>query len=80
MKREIYYCDICKQEINTPRLAENIQVTFTTEQNEGRATTPYLGIVKIDICDGCKTEIIQGSHVFATGAMGYNKYSFAHPK
>ena len=77
MKKEIYYCDICGEESGAPRKNEgNIQVIFTTEQDEGRVTKPYFETVLIDWCEQCRYKALQGNAIFAEGAMGYNKYFF----
>ena len=78
MKKEIYMCDICGEEAGAPRKGDDTprQVIFTTEQNEGRATKPYFDYVKIDWCEQCRMKALGGCAIFATGAMGYNKYEF----
>lgn len=77
MKKEIYYCDICKEESGAPRNGEGkVQVIFTTEQNEGRSTRPYFEIVDINWCEQCRYKALQGNAIWATGAMGYNEYRF----
>ena len=78
MKKEIWYCDICKEESGAPRKGEGqVQVIFTTEQNEGRATKPYLEMVNIDWCEQCRNKVLSGQALFAKGAMGYNDYYFS---
>ncbi len=77
MKKEIYMCDICEEEAGAPRKGDGqVQVIFTTEQNEGRTTKPYFELVKIDWCEQCRHKALQGNVIFAEGAMGYNKYYF----
>lgn len=81
MKKEVYTCDIngCnnqgnKTEINT---GKKVQVIFTTEQTEGRSTSPYLEIDNIDICPSCLEILIkEGRYIHADGAQGHNKYYF----
>lgn len=81
MKKEIteYTCDICGKNIpeTYPHLIQqSIQVMFTTEQTEGRPVTPYLSMCKIDICIDCRNHLIKGNYIFASGAMGHNRYYF----
>ena len=79
MKQVNYICDICKKG-NCIHHDFELQVIFITEQNEGRNSKPYLETVKIDLCEECISKILNGQSVFASGAMGYNKYYFAKPK
>ena len=52
-----------------------MDVVFTTEQNEGRTTSPYIDREKIELCDTCRNIILMDRKmVEAQGAMGYNKY------
>lgn len=78
MKREVYSCDICKNEYEKDkiRIETRIQIIFTTEQTEGRGVSPYLTDKKIDICDVCFERILNGQAVFANGAQGCNTYYF----
>lgn len=76
MKTEHYTCDIGNCNNEAALKSFELQVIFTTEQNEGRGTEPYLSTVKIDLCKGCYEQIVSGNYVFATGAMGHNEYSF----
>lgn len=64
-------CDLCSKE--TKEYTEvNYPVLFFTEQNEGRATTPYISQQKMDLCPSCldKAVVIHGR-----GAQGWNKYT-----
>jgi len=74
MKKEIYSCDVCKKETEVKK--ERIQVIFTTEQDEGRSTEPYLSDQNIDICKDCKKTVLEGKYIYASGAMGFNEYWF----
>lgn len=78
MKKEIYICDLCKEEIRSPRKGEKkVQVIFTTEQEQGiTIKQPYFELVDLDWCEQCKTKALNGKAIFASGAMGYNKYYF----
>lgn len=77
MRKEHYICDICKKEGNKiTNHGQKMTVVFTTEQNEGRSTEPYFDTVVIDICEPCRTKLIEGKMLFASGAMGYNDYRF----
>lgn len=68
-------CDVCKKETSGDKF--DIQVIFTTEQNEGNSCEHYLENKKLNLCDGCLNNILyNGNYVFAEGAMGHNKYSF----
>lgn len=89
-RQMIVKCDICKEEIET-LIARNanftgvperkeIEVIFTTEQTEGRSTTPYLSSERIDICNKCLRKKLEGIALYAWGAQGYNEYSFKEDK
>lgn len=70
-----YYCDVCKKETNNEEI--DIQVIFTTEQNEGRSCYPHLCNEKLNICDDCMEKILfDGNYIFASGGMGINTYVF----
>ena len=75
MKKEEYYCDICAKEFESFGPLST-HVIFETEQNEGRASKPYFSSAKIDICNFCKDVALSGKQIFASGAMGYNKFYF----
>lgn len=78
MKKEIITCDVCESEDS---ISEDIQmqVVFTTEQNEGRAVKPYFEIKRIDICAVCYNRVLDSKrYMTATGAMGYNDYKPVH--
>lgn len=77
MEKIITICDICKDETDT--INSPIQVIFTTEKTEGRACDPYFEIIKIDICNKCSIQRINGETVLASGAMGHNSYRFKTP-
>ena len=78
MKKTRYYCDLCKEEgSNHPK---QIQVIFTTEQQQGKNCEPYLSTEKIDICGVCEDKLLKGNYIFATGAMGFNEYFFKRDK
>jgi len=66
-------CDICSR---LEAIPENIQVVFKTDQTEGRACSPYLDIVWMDICHTCINKIIEWNTLYGVWAMGYNNYSF----
>ena len=77
MKKEIKECDISNREHNadTEIRTYTMDVVFTTEQNEGRATSPYIDNVTLELCSACRNEIlIKRKMITAVGAMGYNKY------
>lgn len=52
-----------------------IEVTFFTEQTEGRAVKPYNQTVTISMCEKCiDTYYNDGGVIHASGAQGYNSY------
>lgn len=65
-------CDVCREPAN--HLQVKVQVVFTTEQTEGRPTTPHLSIDALDLCEGCLQQIIRRHPVKASGAQGHNTY------
>jgi len=67
-------CDVCGD--TADHLQIKLDVIFQTEQTEGRSVPNYLSIVTIDLCKECKKHLLKGNYIFATGAMGYNKYRF----
>lgn len=75
MKTTIMECDVKEQVHSGEVKSFDMQVVFVTEQNEGRATTPYFSNVKIDLCANCLKRLIESRKVLtAVGAMGYNDY------
>lgn len=73
------YCDVCRcADTNDSGFKKDcaLQVVFTTDQNEGRFTEPYLSKEKIDICCDCYANLLAGNYLFGSGAQGYNKYHF----
>ena len=74
MKKELYFCDICKKEAPYPDTS--LQVIFITEQTEGNSCNPHLDTVTIDLCNHCMQTILDGNYVFASGAQGSNEYFF----
>lgn len=68
-------CDVCGEETSNEEI--NIQVIFTTEQNEGRCCKPYLCNEKLNLCNKCLNNVLcNGNYIYANGAMGYNTYFF----
>jgi hypothetical protein len=76
MQKIIYKCDVCGSDTKSIATGKDIQVIFTTEENEGRSIDPYLSIRKIDICKDCMQKVLAGHYIYGEGAMGYNKYYF----
>ena len=77
MKKEIYICDICGKEAEEPKDGRrNLQVIFTTEQNEGRRSEPYLDFLPIDLCLTDWSRVLNGEAIYVEGAMGFNKLHF----
>ena len=55
----------------------DIQVIFTTEQNEGRCCKPHLCNEKLNLCNKCLNNVLDnGNYIYANGAMGCNTYFF----
>lgn len=65
-------CDICGADAK--HLQTKLQVVFTTEQTEGRPTTPHLSVEQLDLCGGCLQRIIDRHPVRGGGAQGHNTY------
>lgn len=82
MKIIVYRCDICRSEVKEDgdHLQKQVNVIFLTEQNEGRATRPYMESKILDLCNGCLEEVLNGKAIYGTGAMGYNHYQFGKSK
>lgn len=76
MEKRTLVCDICKDESEKVVARHTMAVVFTTDQDEGRATDPYLDEKKLDIGEKCLGRILSGHMLFATGAMGYYDYFF----
>lgn len=74
------YCDVCETEMAKHVEPTKMSVIFTTDQTEGRPTTPYLFLTSIDLCVVCMTHVLNGNALFARGAMGYNTYYFKDKK
>ena len=75
MKETKYICDVCQDHTEYQK-GLGVQVIFETEQNEGRSSKPYLQDVELDLCEWCMRNILRGNYIFASGAMGHNKYYF----
>ena len=69
-----YKCDICGSE-NAVR-THKLSVIFTTEQTEGRSSPFYFSITDIDLCYVHLQKALSGEQIFASGAMGCNRYWF----
>ena len=69
-------CDVKNCGDEATHKQKTVSVVFTTEQNEGRATTPYLSGEELDFCDKHYQRYIDTLTFRATGAMGYNDYEF----
>lgn len=68
-------CDVCYAETGNKKI--DIQVIFTTEQNEGRCCKPHLCNEKLNLCNKCLNNVLDnGNYIYANGAMGYNTYFF----
>lgn len=75
MRKTTITCDICKNATDVTE--RSIQIRFLSEQNEGRAITPYLNEVKMDICNECLDRLVRDHPLEGWGAMGYNTYRFS---
>lgn len=72
-----YKCDIDECNEDCDNKIHKLTVVFTTEQTEGRYTSPYLYSAELNLCKKHLDEVlINGKMVFANGAMGYNNYHF----
>jgi len=73
-------CDIkgCSKEADHKQ--KTLSVRFTTEQTEGRATTPYLSGEKLDLCKEHYQQYIDSLPLVGSGAQGYNEYIFKEVK
>lgn len=68
-------CDVCGAETGNKKI--DIQVIFTTEQNEGRCCKPHLCNEKLNLCNKCLNNVLdKGNYIYANGAMGCNTYFF----
>ena len=68
-------CDVCGEETSNEKI--DIQVIFTTEQNEGRCCKPHLCKEKLNLCNKCLNNVLyNGNYIYANGAMGCNTYFF----
>jgi len=77
MKEIIKKCDIeNSKHCGTARTYE-VDVVFSTEQNEGRTTSPYIDRVEIELCEACRNKMLTERIMpKAYGAMGFNHYKF----
>lgn len=79
MQKTTTLCDVCECEVSAKeggKKKQDIQVIFTTEQEEGRTSPAYLSMAKLDLCRGCFMKVLNGNYVYAQGAMGHNSYEF----
>jgi len=76
MTTTIVRCDLCKEELPAQSKKVAVQMVFTTEQTEGRSTTPYLSLESIDCCKKCLDRLIDSHPLHASGAQGYNDYQW----
>lgn len=70
-------CDIAGCGKPAVKLQQKLQVVFTTEQTEGRPTTPHLTDVVLDLCESCLQRIVERHPVRAAGAQGHNTYDLS---
>lgn len=58
-----------------------IQVIFTTNQTDGYpAKENYFSSYKLDLCDECRSHLLNGHYIMAHGAQGHNTYYFKEPR
>jgi hypothetical protein len=79
MQKTIILCDVCEQgamNCEGGKRNQEIQVIFTTEQEEGRTSPAYLSMTKLDLCCDCFMKVLNGNYIYAQGAMGHNSYEF----
>jgi len=69
-------CDIRDCGKKADHKEKTLSVRFTTEQNEGRSTPPYLSGEKLDLCAEHYQKYIDTLPLTGSGAMGYNEYIF----
>ncbi len=70
-------CDIKGCDKDADHKQKTVSVRFTTEQNEGRSTTPYLSGEKLDLCDEHYQKYIDTLPLVGSGAMGFNDFYFS---
>lgn len=69
---DTFRCDLCGTEMGHNEVFQaKLPVIFTTEQNEGRPSKPYVQMEQLDLCRECLDRYIA---VAASGAMGVNDY------
>jgi hypothetical protein len=73
-KIEYHNCDVCG--VRCEKTGRNTPMVFNTETTEGRSCKPYLTTVSMDICDPCLQKLIDNFPLIASGAMGYNEYTW----
>ena len=70
-------CDIENREHKGTVRTYKVDVVFTTEQNQGDPTSPYIDSLKMELCESCRKEMLVERVIpEAQGAMGYNHFSF----
>lgn len=67
-------CDIDGCGKPATKLKQTVQVVFTTEQTEGRPTSPHLSSETMDLCDSCAQRLIERWPIRGAGAQGHNTY------
>lgn len=75
-KIEEIKCDICSCDISKAKEPIRMQVIFTSDQTEGRASKPYFDYNNLDLCENCLSSVLSGNYIFAYGAQGHNIYYF----
>ncbi len=69
-------CDIKGCDKTADHKQKMVSVRFTTEQTEGRSTTPYLSGEKLDLCSVHFQKYIDRLPLVGSGAQGFNDYTF----
>lgn len=74
-RKSIICCDICRSE--DAKFIGDTSVVFTTNQDDGKSTNPYIELVELDMCSECEKYMIDHREMpLASGAMGYNTFEF----
>lgn len=79
MIKQIILCDVCEASASKSdggKKNQDIQVIFTTEQEEGKTCPAYLSMQKLDLCSDCFMKVLLGHYIYAEGAMGHFSYKF----
>ncbi len=76
MIKNIYICDICKEENIEDKTEAYYQVVFMTEQDEWRAVRLHLAHFKFHTCKLCKEKLLEWQAIYWKWDMQDNYFSF----